>query len=152
MFKFANQLFLIFLFISLPYFGFCQKEKELTEEQLSSYPHWIKMMDDPNTNYFKALDAFEAYWEKRVEPEEESELITEGKLTREQADSMQQSRATWTQAQLNEYMRMKYQFKRFKDWKRSMFPYVQADGRILSEEERMQLYNQQLKERTGGQK
>jgi len=108
------------------------------------------MMEDPNVNYFKALEAFEAYWEKRVEPEEESELITEGKLTREQADSMQKSRSTWTQAQLNDYMVMKYQFKRFKDWKRSMFPYVQADGRILSEEERMQLYNQQLKERTGG--
>jgi hypothetical protein len=108
------------------------------------------MMEDPNVNYFKALEAFEAYWEKRIEPEEESELITEGKLTREQADSMQKSRSTWTQAQLNDYMVMKYQFKRFKDWKRSMFPYVQADGRILSEEERMQLYNQQLKERTGG--
>jgi hypothetical protein len=140
----------IIVFLMMPFFGFSQKDKALEEEELARYPHWIKMMEDPNVNYFKALEAFEAYWEKRVEPEEESELITEGKLTREQADSMQKSRSTWTQAQLNDYMVMKYQFKRFKDWKRSMFPYVQADGRILSEEERMQLYNQQLKERTGG--
>jgi hypothetical protein len=110
------------------------------------------MMKDPQVNYYTATEAFEQYWESRIEPEEESELITEGKITKAQADSMKNVRSTWTQAQLNEYMELKYQFKRFKDWKRSNFPYVQSDGRILSEQERLEMWQKQQKELNGSQK
>lgn len=112
-------------------------------------PVWISMMDDPNVNYYEAMKAFEMYWEGKIEPEEESELINEGHITTAQADSMKKVRSEWTQAQRNEYEQIKYQFKRFKDWKRTVFPFVQNDGRILSEQERLEIWQ---KQQTAGDK
>jgi len=129
-----------------------QESKEKPPVDYSKVPAWIDMMKDPQVNYYVATEAFEKYWESRIEPEEESELITEGKITKEQADSMRNVRSTWTQAQMNEYMEIKYQFKRFKDWKRSNFPYVQSDGRILSEQERLEIWQKQQKELNGSKK
>ncbi|MFN8154027.1 MAG: hypothetical protein U0Y08_07025 [Bacteroidia bacterium] len=106
-------------------------------------PVWISMMDDPNVNYYEAVHAFEAYWEGRIEPEEESELINEGHITTAQADSLRRVRSGWTQTQRNQYEQLKYQFKRFKDWKRTVLPFVQNDGRILSEQERMEIWQKQ---------
>lgn len=105
--------------------------------------NWISMMQDPLVNYYEAVKAFDTYWEGKIEPEEEEELITEGKITSMQADSLRNVRASWTQAQRNEYETIKYQFKRFKDWKRTVFPFVQSNGRILSEQERMEIYQKQ---------
>lgn len=106
-------------------------------------PVWITMMDDPNVNYYEAMKAFHTYWEGKIEPEEESELINEGHITTAQADSMRKARAEWTQVQRNDYEQLKYQFKRFKDWKRTVFPFVQSDGRILSEQERLEIWQKQ---------
>jgi hypothetical protein len=110
-------------------------------------PVWITMMEDPNVDYNEAVKAFNIYWSDKIEPEEEDELITEGKFTKFELDSAREVRSTWTQIQLNDYMEMKYQFKRFKNWKRVNWPYVQSDGRILSEQERIEIYQQQQKER-----
>lgn len=117
-----------------------------TEKHSTDYknnPVWIEMMSDPQVNYYEALKAFDTYWEGKVEPEEEAELITEGKITLREADSLKAVRASWTQAQRNEYEVIKYQFKRFKDWKRTVFPFVQTDGRILSEQERLEIWQKQ---------
>ena len=129
-----------------------QESKENPPVDYSNVPAWINMMNDPSVNFYVATEAFEKYWAKRIEPEEESELITEGKITKAEADSMKRVRSTWTQSQLNDYMEMKYQFKRFKDWKRSNFPYVQSDGRILSEQERLEIWQKQQKELNGNKK
>lgn len=142
--------FNVLLFLLLT--AFCsvsaqEKEKETAERKdYKNEPVWIKMMDDPNTNYFEALEAFEEYWEGKEEPEEEEEMISEGKLTEERAEERKAERATWTQAQRNEYENMKYQFKRFKNWKRTVFPFVQSDGRILTEQEKMDIYKKQNKQ------
>ncbi len=106
-------------------------------------PNWISMMQDPQVNYYDAVKAFDAYWEGKIEPEEEDELINEGKITSTEADSLRNVRASWTQVQRNEYENMKYQFKRFKDWKRTVFPFVQSDGRILNEQERLEIFQKQ---------
>jgi hypothetical protein len=122
--------------------GVMAQEKKASEKHdYRKEPVWIEMINDPHVNYYEALEAFEEYWEGKTEPEEESELITEGKITEEQAQRMKEERANWTQAQRNEYERLKYHFKRFKEWKRNVKPYVQPDGRILTEQERMDIYN-----------
>lgn len=112
-------------------------------ERYANDPVWIKMIDDPTVNYYEAVEAFEEFWKGKVEPEEESELINEGKITEEDAEKMRAERAQWTQAERNEYETLKYEFKRFKQWKRDVFPYVQSDGRILSEKEKTDIYNKQ---------
>lgn len=119
------------------------KKQTAKETDYRNNPVWISMMEDPNVNYFEAMKAFQTYWEGRIEPEEESELINEGHITTAQADSLRKARTEWTQAQRNDYEQLKYQFKRFKDWKRSVLPFVQNDGRILSEQERLEIWQKQ---------
>ena len=35
------------------------------EKDTADYPYWIKMMQDPNANYFTTVSAFEKYWKNR---------------------------------------------------------------------------------------
>ena len=46
------------------------KQEEATNDTLSNYPYWIAMMDNPNVNYYKAVEAFDKYWEHRERPTE----------------------------------------------------------------------------------
>ena len=136
-----NKIVLIaLLFVSILQ---AQEKKEKPRTDDTTNPNWISMMQDPQVNYYEAVKAFDAYWEGKIEPEEEDELITEGKITSAEADSLRNARASWTQVQRNEYENIKYQFKRFKDWKRTAFPFVQSDGRILSEQERLEIFQKQ---------
>ncbi len=132
-------LLMLFLFQSTQ----AQEKKEKPRTDDTTNPNWISMMQDPQVNYYEAVKAFDAYWEGKIEPEEEDELITEGKITSAEADSLRNARAAWTQVQRNKYENIKYQFKRFKDWKRTVFPFVQSDGRILSEQERLEIFQKQ---------
>ncbi len=137
------KLLLLFL-LSFTLTALKAQEKKTTEQQdYHKIPVWIEMMEDPQVNYYTAVKAFDMFWEGKIEPEEEGELITEGRITTEQADSMRSARAAWSQAQRNEYENLKYQFKRFKDWKRTVFPFVQSDGRILSEQERLEIWQKE---------
>ncbi|MBK7966453.1 MAG: hypothetical protein IPK10_15025 [Bacteroidetes bacterium] len=120
-----------------------QEKKTASRSDDKTNPNWITLMQDPQVNYYEAVKAFEVYWEGKIEPEEEEELISEGKITTAEADSFRTVRASWTQVQRNEYENIKYQFKRFKDWKRTVFPFVQSDGRILSEQERLEIFQKQ---------
>ena len=132
-------LLMLFLFQSTQ----AQEKKEKPRTDDTTNPNWISMMQDPQVNYYEAVKAFDAYWEGKIEPEEEDELITEGKITSAEADSLRNARASWTQVQRNKYENIKYQFKRFKDWKRTVFPFVQSDGRILSEQQRLEIFQKQ---------
>jgi hypothetical protein len=120
-----------------------QEKPSKEKTDFKKVPAWIRMMEDPQVNYYEAVKAFDLYWEGKIEPEEEGELITEGRITTEQADSLRYARAAWSQAQRNEYENLKYHFKRFKDWKRTVFPFVQSDGRILSEQERLEIWQKE---------
>ena len=41
---------------------------------------------------------------------------------------------------------LSYQAKRFRNWKKEMMPFVQEDGRILSNEERILIWEKQQEE------
>jgi hypothetical protein len=144
---FMRVLKIVVMLTIMTIVGYSQDSKVKRTADYKIEPVWIKMMDDPNVDYNEAVRAFNIYWSDKIEPEEEQELITEGKFTKLQLDSAREVRSKWSQAQLNEYMEMKYQFKRFKNWKRINWPYVQSDGRILSEQERIEIYQQQQKDR-----
>lgn len=131
------------LMVCIFYSANAQEKKTNPRSDDKTNPNWISMMQDPQVNYYDAVKAFESYWEGKIEPEEEEELINEGKITTTEADSLRTVRASWTQIQRNEYEYIKYQFKRFKDWKRTVFPFVQSDGRILSEQERLEIFQKQ---------
>ena len=121
-------------------------------------PVWIKMMDDPKTNYYEAVKAFEEYWKHHEMPVDEEELMgEENKSMKEiekekERERKKEKEKSWSEDDLKkqgEKEEMKYQVKRFKQWVREVKPFVQEDGRILSEEERMKSWKKQQDERKG---
>ncbi len=126
-----------------------QKVVSLTPEKpqidYSSQPVWIQMMDDPATNYYEALKAFDQYWQNRLMPIEEEELMgeEENKAEEQHHETVKRQLKKMTPAEKNEYDLMAYECKRFKDWKRTVFPYVQEDGRILTMEARQAIFDKQ---------
>ncbi len=59
-------IFLI-LVISLPGFNdlAAQPNTRQSSADTSDYPYWIRMMQDPDANYFATVGAFEKYWKNR---------------------------------------------------------------------------------------
>ena len=142
-------------------------EKSAAQVAISSdhqnNPAWVQMMSDPNVNYYEAVKAFDEYWKHLEMPEEEDEKMgklnkyvnnreqTKAEYERQQKQKIEAEGANiiLTEAEMKELewkREMTYQVKRFKDWKRTVKPYVQNDGRILNEEERMKIYEQRQDE------
>lgn len=131
-------------------------------------PVWVQMMSDPNVNYYVAVKTYEDYWKDKKKPNAESEEMEQmakknhsGKMSdkeRKELDKEErehkrelarESKKTLTEAdmkQLEWKREMTYQCKRFEDWMRTVKPFVQNDGRILTEEERMKIYEQRQQE------
>jgi hypothetical protein len=119
--------------------------------QLSSAdktPAWVRMIDDPNTNYYSAVREFDAFWKGRDLPIEEEEVLNEELTGREKREHKKEVRklGKMTPAERQQYDYLVYQYKRFMNWKREVFPFVQEDGRILSHQEREAIWEQQQKE------
>jgi hypothetical protein len=118
-------------------------------------PVWIKMMDDSTTNYYEAIKAYNEYWKNHVKPAGEEGEMAEGEKdagerAREAKREMKKDRKRVLSEddlkKMNENNLMKYQVKRFEQWAREVKPFVQEDGRILSQHERMEIWNKQQEE------
>jgi hypothetical protein len=98
---------------------------------------WIAMMDDPNTNYNKAVENFEVFWKDKRKPIEEGELFEEAGKTEARRD---EKKYTDTNEPAVKYY---LEYKKFKQWQQDVAAFVQADGRILSMDERLKVIKQQ---------
>ena len=104
---------------------------------------WIQMMDDPKVNYFAAVKVFEEYWKDKPRPTTEHELFSaEDKDAALRNSSYSNSRNPEDPA-----VKYRFEYKKFLHWKEEVAPYVQPDGRILSPEERIQIWQQQKAQR-----
>jgi hypothetical protein len=107
-------------------------------------PDWVKAIDDPNANYFKAIKAYNDFWKTHEKPADEEELMAKSlEQTKTQTKSL--SKREIEQQREQDYYR--YQCKRFENWVRENKPYVQDDGHILTADERLKLWEQNKKER-----
>lgn len=109
----------------------------------NSMPDWVAMIDNPATNYYVAVKSFNAYWKDRPEPEGDED---EGKMSKEEKEKheeFEKRRRVMTPAERQLDDQINYQFKRFKNWANEIKPFVQDDGRILSMDERIAIWNQQ---------
>lgn len=93
-------------------------------------------MDDPNANFFEVEKAYELYWERHEKPEGEHEEIGEH-AEREKIPSKRRQRKISAENDL------RLAVKRYEVWNDQTRPYVQPDGRILSTEERLEIWKQQ---------
>ena len=107
-------------------------------------PDWVRAIDDPNANYFKAIKAYEDFWKTHEKPADEEELMSKS-LEQTQTHVKSLSKREMKQQREQDYYR--YECKRFENWVRENKPYVQEDGRILSTDERLKLWEQAKKRR-----
>ncbi len=118
----------------------------------SRNPEWVKMLDDPNANYFEVIAAYEAFWKDRKMPVEEDQILSMPRDERERTYSKSEMRKRKRQErdmekEEREEAVIRHQFafdvKRYKHWKLTVEPYVQSDGSILSKEEQLNLHQTQ---------
>lgn len=150
---FYSKWALLLLLISSFSMGFAQKssKKPLTKTQnYAKYPVWIDMMQDKNVNYFEAIKAYETFWKHHEKPKEEEEIIGEKFTVKEKAENRkltawERFKMRREQKEEKEMEKYAYQCKRFEHWVFINKPYVQPDGRLLSTEERLELWKTQRK-------
>ena len=121
-----------------------QTTKYLAEDYKNK-PLWIDMMEDTTANYYEAIKAFDIYWVGRLKPMEEEDIISEIMSKKEEREREKNERkiAKLKPAQRAEFDRMKYETKRFENWKREVFPFVQESGQILTPYERQEIWKKQ---------
>ena len=155
--KISLRLLLILTFLFTVSFlnSSAQVSDEKNSKDYSNSLLWIKMMDDPKTNYYEALKVYEEYWKHHVKPAGEEEEMKEGEKSagerkrESKRDEKNGAKIILTTEELkikNEEETMKYQVKRFEQWMREVKPFVQEDGRILTDRERMEIWNKQQEE------
>jgi hypothetical protein len=106
-------------------------------------PLWIAMMEDTATNYNDAIKAFDIYFKYHTMPEEPEEVAHERLKEGKEKEILPIKNLTKEElAEKEQEYELALQIKRFKRWKKDVFPYVQEDGRILSPEEQIRLWEQ----------
>jgi hypothetical protein len=107
-------------------------------------PVWKDMLDDPNANYFEVQKAFELFWSGKELPVEEDEIIGEDHRLKNNFINR-----TFNAKELREQQErdaLAFDYKRYHWWLIKMEPYVQEDGRILTMEQRLELWKKHYEE------
>ena len=107
--------------------------------QAASNTSWIQMMDDPNVNYFEAVKVFEAYWQGKPKPTSEHELFS----AEDKDHALNTSSYSNARDAEDPSVKYRFEYKKFLHWKEEVAPYVQPNGRILTAEERIDIWKQQ---------
>lgn len=150
-----------YLLLVLLFWGICVQAQNDTKYRKTAV--WIDMMEDPNVNYYEAIKAFNAYFERHKMPRiEEEEMGKEGyaypslKSKEEEARERQEEREIEAANEGRFFLKKNYegmahsvmamQVRKFKQWVQTEQSWVQADGRILSQEERQAIIDKQQAE------
>ena len=138
-------------------------QSKYNQSDFKSKPIWISMMNDPNVNYYEAVEAFNVYFSKHLMPRiEEEEMGKEGyKATsvksREEEEREREEREEIAAANKGKKrlkktyeginrLEMAMAVKKFKQWMRTEKSWVQPDGRVLSEQEKQAIVDKQQQE------
>lgn len=123
--------------------SFSQKNKQ--KPNYSKHPYWIEMMNDPNANYFETVKAYDEFWSIRKKPTEEDDIIGQKKSASEKQNFLQRFFKSKEEREEEEIRKYKLDVKKFKHWQLKVKPFVQEDGRILSADEQLKLWQEQKK-------
>ncbi len=144
-FQIKNTFRLKKTFLLLILFSYCQSyaQQRFADSVYAKDPLWIGMIDNPNTNYYEALKAFDLYFKVNKMPEEPEELAQES-IKNGTYDQIPVSRNLTPKelAEKEAEQELALQIKRFKHWKRDVLPFVQEGGYILNGEERIKLWEE----------
>jgi len=112
----------------------CFFQNAEAQKPIDKTPEWIIMMNDPNTNYYKAIEAFNSYWKNREKPTEEKEIFEEKKSKVKEYEN-------------EKTLQYAFEYKKFLKWQKRILPYVQEDGRILTPKERLEIWEKEKNNR-----
>ncbi len=136
-------------------YGNSRKVSKATLRAYRKDPLWISMMNDTSANYYDILLAYDQYWKKRAEPNAEEEFERkqnkkEGKEGEEEEEENKRSLVgrlfhseEKEMTEMTESSQYMIENKKFKSWKKDVLPYVQPDGSILTQEQRLEIYKNQ---------
>lgn len=128
--------------------------KTHSSKRYSKDPLWIRMMDDPQANYYETIKAFRLYWKDRVLPKEPFEtdemeaferevgLIKEGESEKEKVREEKQKLKKQKPNEIN----YAAEVRAFKGWLQAVKPWLREDGSIISAEEQQAIINKQNQE------
>jgi hypothetical protein len=126
--KTKNILFKILIL----FFGFLQNAK--AQDTTDETPKWVKMMNDPNVNYFEAVSNFNEYWENKDKPVGEEEIfVAKNSRIRENKG--------------NEAILYSFEYKKFLIWQKKNLAYVKSDGTLLTQNEKLEIFEKEKKAR-----
>lgn len=111
--------------------------------QKSNPPAWIQMMENENTNYIEAVEAFNAFWKNKETPMMENEIFVASPEEKESEAFISQKKKNPN----SPAVKYAFEYKRFLHWMKKNEAWVQPDGRILSKEEQLEIWKQQLQNR-----
>jgi hypothetical protein len=133
-------LFLLLFGMSTQLFG------QSNPNDADKLPEWVAMIDNPETNYFEAIQAFNAYWKDKLRPKSEAELAKQLNAVQHRREFLEQPDSSISDAARERYNLLKYHYKRFKNWEQEIKPFVQEDGRILTMQQRIDMWHTQQSE------
>ncbi len=118
----------IFIFIS----GNAQDKRKPvstrdSKNYLAIHPVWIQCIDSPNALLRYAQYTFEAYWQGKERPQNDNEEAEKkGGFEGEGRDNIEYS----------------YEYKRFKEWEARVKNMLGYDGRVLTAEKQLEIWQQ----------
>ena len=128
------------------------QERE-SKRKFSKEPAWIKMMHDPNANYFETVKAFREYYRDRPLPSEPNE--TEGQDSFEKEVGLEEDNAGKKSEKELERERRRQnpndiiyasEVRAFKGWFYGVKPWVRSDGSIVDPKEQQSIIDKQKEE------
>lgn len=99
-------------------------------DSLANYPYWIAMMENPASNYYQAVAAFDAFWAHREKPTEND---GEGKDIYGRDKSVQEK-----EKEAHRSIEYVYEYKQFLNWMERNKNIVKPDGSIPTPQEIME--------------
>jgi len=115
---------------------------KIEKEKTSLYkkqPVWVAMQHDTAANYHETVRAFKEYWKDRPQPKDELEQ----EMEEEKVGLFRKIFEAGEVKKEEESKEYAFEYKKFQNWIRDNAPFVQPNGRMLTPNERMALWEQQ---------
>ena len=131
-----------FILITLVLIGVNVSAQKSNRSRTDPTPLWIRAMSDSAANYYAAQQDYKAFWKGKEKPEEEESLMSSGTENAKEHIKKLSKKEKKEALQMDYY---RYQCKRFEHWLLVNKAYVQKDGRILTADERLKLWQSNQK-------
>ncbi len=146
-----KNILLLVLFVLSITNTFSQTNILQTFNEDSKKPLWIKMINNPNVNYFEAIKTFREFWKEKKLPCEAGEEagmdafeVEVGLRNPYKPESKREIlRESKNDKDAKKYA---YEVKQFRGWLQQVKPWIKEDGTIISLDDQQKMIDKQRNE------